>query len=315
MLIKKNIEIGIDVQNPINIFTDPENIKHILEDRYEGKCYRGCYIKKINRILRIGDCVINQDGSPNFGTIPVIMEVTAVAYAVGEIINGCVVQNKDKSGIIICSTDIASIMLLSNKSLESITKGQTISIRVAGVRYNQGSSKISINAIPYLFTNKPIIYKVNAITEKDKLLLDNVLERITTEEEEMSKLKKENPRAWETFDQLLYAYKEEQKTPAGARTLNILDIVSKGLDQKVIYLSRDPRINLSSPNVYGYVDEKFPEDSIKKYEVPTSNALLLLLEDYCAHLRTIREMINIYGTEEMLNSHRNLWQIFKKSKF
>lgn len=315
MIIKKNIETGIDIHNPINVATDPENIRHILVDRFEGKCYRGCWIKSVNKILRVGECVINQDGDPNWGTIPVIMEVTAVVFAIGEIINGCVVQNKEKNGAILLTTDIASIMLMSTKILDSITVGKTISIRVAGVRYNQGSVKISINAIPYLFTNKPVIYKIDEIAEKEKILFENILERISFEESEMNKLKKENPKAWETFDQLLYAYKEPQNSPAGAKIFNILNIAESGIPKEIKYLSRDPRINLSLPNVYGYSIEKFPPDSIQRFEVPSSNVICVLLEDYCAHLRTIREMISIYSTPEIIESHRALWQIFKKNKY
>lgn len=315
MIIKKNIIVGLDVLNPINIYTDSKNIKRILKNRLVGKCEYGCYIKKINKVIEDSDCIINQDGSPDFGSTSVVVEVTAIVYGVGEIINGCVVTNKDKNGTIICSTEIASIMLLSNKSLESITKGQIISIRVGSVRYNKGSEKISINAIPFLFTNKPIVYRISNITNDMKLLLTDVLNRISFEESEMKKLKSEKAKAWETFDQLLYAYKTEQTTPPGAKVLSIMDIVNKGIDKSIIYLSRDTRLNLSTPNVYGYDVEKFPEGSIKKYEVPTANVLILILEDYCAYLRTIREMIDIYSTEEVIGSHRNLWQIFKKSKF
>ena len=318
MIIKKNIEVGIDIQNCINIYTDPEIIKHILADRFEGKCYRGCYIKSINRILRMGDCLINQDGSPSFGTIPIIMEVTAVVYAVGEIINGCVVQNKDKNGIIICSTDIASIMLMSHKSLESITKGQVISLRVGNVRYNQGSLKVSINAIPYMFSNKPFIYKIGIINEAVKSMISDVLERISFEEGEMERLKSEKSKAWETFNSLLYAYKDEQKPPPGAKVFNLIDIAKGNVEKGVKYLSRDSRINLSSSNVYGYTSvqaDQIPNNAVIRDELQVSNVLIILLEDYCSHLRTIREMINIYSTEEMINIHRNLWQIFKKNKF
>lgn len=314
MLITKVIEVGINVQNTINIYTDEDNIKHILIDRYQGKCFRGCWIKSINKILMIGECIINQDGVPNFGTIPVIFEVTAIVYAMGEILNGCVVKNKDKSGIIICTTDIASIMLNAHKSLESITKGQIISLRVFGVRYNQGAAKVSINAVPFMFQEKPFIYAIGPITEGAKEMVANVLSRIEFEEAEKEKIMKDKPRAWDTFDQLLYAYKEEQKIPSGAKLLNIVSIAKSG-NAGVKYLSRDNRLNLSTPNVYGYSDvTTIPSGAIVRGEIATSNVLILLLEDYCAHLRTIREMIGIYATEELLIAHKNLWQIFKKNK-
>lgn len=314
MLITKVIEVGIDVQNAINIYTDDNNIKHIISDRYEGKCFRGCWIKTINKILRVGECQINQDGTPSFGTIPVIFEATAIAYAVGEVINGCVVQNKDKNGIIICNTDISSIVMNAHKSLESITRGQIISVRVGAARYNPGASKVSISAIPFTFQEKPVVYKVGPVTEKEREFLSAVYERIAFEESEVVKLKKDKAKAWETFDQLLYAYKEEQSTPTSARVINILDLVKKPLPPDIKYISRDNRLNLSTPQAYAYSSPQFPPGAILRSELPTANVLLILLEDYCSHLRTIREMINIYTTEEILTSHRNLWQIFRKNK-
>lgn len=314
MIITKIIEVGINVQNCINIYTDPDNIKQILADRYEGRCFKGCYIKKIEKIRKIGECVINQDGPPTFGVIPVICEVTAIVYAVGEIINGCKVMNRDADGILVCSTDIAAIMLAAHPAFESVVKGQIISIRVGATRYNVSATKIAISAVPYLFNKNPIIYKIGIITEPMRALLGNVFERIAFEEEETNRLKKDNEKAWNTFDQLLYAYKEPQKAPRDAILMNIKTIAQEAI--KVQYLSRDPRINLSTPVVFGYTTKSsFPEGAIVREDLPTANVLILLLEDYCAHLRTIREMIEIYHTEKLIADHKNLWQIFKKNKF
>lgn len=310
MIIKKNIEVGIDIHNPINVYTDNDNIRHILADRYENRCYKGCFILRINKILRIGECVINQDGSPSFGMIPVIMEVTAIVYVTGEVINGCVVQNKDAKGVIIASTEIASLILTSNKLLDSIVKGQIISVRVAAAKYTHGSPKVAVHAIPYLFTNRPYVYKLGPITEATKSLTESVRVRIAEEEKKINTIKKDKPMAWKTFDQLLYAYKEEQKAPPGATESNILEDKIPGL-----YISRDSRINLSQPLAYTYNDSKFPDGYITKFEVASDNVMLVILEDYCSQLRTVREMVDIYTTEELINSHRNIWQLFKKSKF
>lgn len=316
MIITKVISLGLDIHNCINIYTDPDNIRQILISRYEGRCISGCYIKEIGRILRMGECIINQDGPPSFGVIPVVFEVTAIIYAVGEIINGCTVMNRDKAtGVLICNSDIASIMVSHHPSITSITKGQIISVRVVAAKYNISSTKVAISAIPLLFSNEPMIYKVGAITDTAAAMLANVLERIKYEEEQMEKLKKEKLKAWETFDQLLYAYHEPQPTPKGAKLVDIKTLLKPGTGE-IQYISRDSRINLSTPNVYVYpVGSAFPEKARVRADLPIANVYIVLLEDYFSHLRTIREMIEIYSTEELLKEHRNLWQIFKKNKF
>lgn len=311
MIITKIIEVGINVRDTINLYTDPDNIRQIVSDRYEGKCFKDCYIKKINKILREGECIPNQDGRPDFGTISVTCEITAIEYAAGEIINGCVVKNRDKNNIIICTTDVASIMLAPNPLLESISAGQIISVRVGVARYVSTSNKISISAIPYLPTQEPIIYKFGQISAKDKPLFNDVLERIKNEEAIAEKLKKENSKAWSTFDQMLYAYKEPQSVPAGAVEININELITK----PPAFVSRDSRINLSNPIAYGYTAAKFPPNARVITNFPPATVLLLMFEDYCAHLRTIREMVSIYNTEEIILNHRNIWQIFRKRKF
>jgi len=312
MIIKKNIEVAVDISDPIGLYTDPNNILYILANKFEGRCYRGCYITKINRIIRMGDCIINQDGSPNFGILPVIMEVTAVVYSAGEVINGAVVQNKDKSGIITCNTDTACILLMGHTLLSSITSGQIISIRVRESKYSQGSDKISISAIPYLFANKSAVYKLGPLSSDFKVLAEGVMERITAEEEARDTLQKTKALPWRFFDNILYGYSTEQKPPPGATPVGIMDIIN-GV-KSPIYISQDERLNGSSAQVYAYTKEQFPEKSITLFEIPPDCVMLNLLESYCGHLRTIREMIEIYNTEALVASHRNLWQIFKKAR-
>lgn len=316
MLIKKVVEVGLDIQNCINVYSDADNIKNILAEKFEGRCFRGCFIKSVDKVIRRGECVINQDGEPTFGTIPVVFEVTAVVYAEGEIINGCTVNNKGSNGIIICKTDIADILLNSHKSLESIQNGQIISVRVGMVRYNQGAKKISVNAMPFLPNRVQVMYKITPPSIVKTELFNNVLQRIEFEEAEMTRLKTENIRAWDIFNQMLYAWKEEQKPPEGAKVLNIVKIAQTGLTDNVKYLSRDNRINGSQPLVCGYDAANAANIAdAKVYELGYENAILTLLEDYCSHLRTIREMVGIYSTPDLISKHNNLWLIFKKNKF
>jgi len=97
-------------------------------------------------------------------------QVTAIVYAAGEIINGCIVRNRDQNGILICSTDMVSIMMAPHPMLTSITKDQIISVRVGTVRYHTGTNKVAINAIRYLFDKTPLVYKIGPITSNDREL-------------------------------------------------------------------------------------------------------------------------------------------------
>lgn len=313
MLITKVIEVGLNIRDPINVYVDKNNILRILEDRLLKRCYRGCFIEKIIRVVKTTPCVINQDGSPGFGTIGVIIEVLATIYKPGEVINGCVVTNKDKNGIIICSTEKASIMLNAHSVLESVQRDQTISVRVGAASYKIGTPKIAVSAVPYLLNSTPIVFKVTPVT--NQALLEETIDRVKEEETTAAELKKSDEKLWNYFDMLLYAYKTEQKSPPGAKTFNIAELAINGVPNGITYISRDPRINLSTPQIYGFADlSSVPAGSVVKPNLEIDNVIILMLEDYYNHLRTIREMMKIYGNPAMIESHRNLWLIFRKSK-
>lgn len=311
MRVKKNIEIGIDIYDPINVYADSDVILHIVADRYENRCYRGCFILKVNKILRMGECVIAQNGGDSYGTIPIIIEVDAIVYAVGEIINGCVVNNKDKMNMIVCASQHANIILMSSTLMNAITTNHIISVRVVNVKYVHGEDKVSVSAIPFMFAPKPLIFKVGEYDNETVELIADVVSRIESEEEKMAVLKKKSA-AWKTFDTLLYAYAKPQKAPVGAKEYRLHDIV-KTKKFPALYLSRDSRINLSTDVVYGY--DKMPAiTAIVREDIAPANVMIALLEDYCGHMRMIREMIEIYSTEKIIANHRVLWQIYKKNK-
>jgi hypothetical protein len=314
MIITKRISTSINVNDCIGIYVDSDNILQYIVNKFQGRCYDGCFIKTVKRIVRMGECEINKDGFPDFGVLSITFDVEAVVYAVGEIINGCVVKNRDPNGILVCGTDIAHIMIAPNKLLDSINRDQYVSIRVGKVKYSIGVDKISICAMPYLPTSESIIYKMGPISNSARGLLSGVMSRITAEETEMGILISTNAVAWNTFNQLLYAYKEPQTAPDNATIVNIKELVNKG-KTSIGYLSRDSKIDLALPNAYAYdADATFGEGVNVVSNFPPQVVLLILLEDYCAYLRTIREFISIYSDSGLLISHTNLWKIYKKVK-
>ena len=320
MIVTKLIEIGLNIQDPIGIYTDLDNnVMNLLVDRYKNKCIRGCYITDINKIVKMSECVINQDGNANFGTMNVIFEATAVMYNVGEIIVGCTVRSKDKNGLVVLSTDYADIILSADKRLESISKDQQIMVRVDGVRYTLGAPKVAIKASSAFISKIPIIYKITIPIST--LTIDNVsdlISKIATVEDEIVEIKATNATAWEFFDQLLYAYKDKQADPAGATKVDLLDFINTNAEvttTQTLYVSRDARINLTTPSIYVYdTKETLPSNHHLVSILPTENVLVELLDNYYSFVRLVLDNINVYNTQKLLDSHKNLWVIYKDAK-
>lgn len=294
MKVIKVISTSIDILNCIAIYTDDSAIFKMVINRFEKKCYSGAYIEKVLRIVRQGECVINQYGAPTFGTLAVTFEAEVIVYRAGEVINGCTVDFKEsKSGNIICSTPIAKIMVKPNEMFNSVVKGQIISVVVQSARYNISSSVITVGATHFTFEVPPV-YKVGPLSEVPLGTLDNILEKIRDEEERYKKI---DPKARDFFNKLLNPHKGSK-----GDTNSVSDIKKI---QGPAYVSRSRQLTLADP-VVAIVDAA-PGTAVA--DLPTATVHLLLLTDYYDYLRTIREMTEIYNNEELLKSHVNLWRI------
>jgi hypothetical protein len=319
MIVTQIFEAALNIENCINLYTSPNIIEQIVTNRYERRCYRGCFILKITQIRKTGECIITQDGEPKFGTIPVIFEAQCLVYSVGEIVNGCVVKNRDPNGLLVCQTEYAAIMLMPGaQPTESITKDQIISVQVAAAKYSIGSDRVALCATLYLPNSAAVLYKIVPDTRVDVgELTADVMTRIAEEEAELESLR--SSRAWTFFDTLLYPFKIPQATPAGAKLIDMKTLTAPTTSlASFVYLSRDPAVRASTPSVCAYTGDKkivgeLARESIG-HKITFPNLVLLFLEQYCAHLRTLREMTAIYSDEKVFESHRNLWRIFQKVK-
>lgn len=318
MIIIKAVEVGLNIPNPIDVFSDIDgNLLSILVSEYENKCFRSCFVKRVIRVLERSECVIAQEGDACHGKMNVRFEVEAIVYARDELIHGCVVKNKDRSGVIIASTPYSSIFLNAHASTASISVGQTISVRVGSAVYKYGATSVSINAYPVAFSAAYNVYHVNkdSLNDEEMQLVKISLDRAKEEEALAADAKKKNAKGWEFFNKLMYAYKGDQSPPSKASAIQLVDIVTKNTGLAGYY-ARDPRILPTTPTAFRYAkagDIDDPESNLRR-EISPVNALIAMIEDYAASLRSVREMINIYNSDELLASHKNVWLIYMRAK-
>jgi hypothetical protein len=222
------------------------------------------------------------------------------------------VRNKDRKGYIVCDTETASVMMNPHPSVDSIRIGQMISVRVTDAAYIQGSHKISVSAIPFLQSHTAIVYRILPCPDDQKAAFDAtikpILEILRAEIAASDELSTSAPVAWNFMKDTLYSYTEHVSGPIEHDILSILTTTSG-------FVSRDPAIDLSTGKIYKYESTAPKGDRyIIKYHIPALNVVISILEDYIGFLRTMREMIEIYNSKELLDSHKNLWMIFRKNK-
>jgi len=307
MRVKKVLEVQLDLKNPIDIYANIEGslLSKLIAD-YENKCFRSCLVSKVIRIIKRSDCVIAQEGACVTGRINVMFEVEAVVYARDEILTGCVVKVKDKSGVIIASSPLATVFMNAHSTTASITVGQIITVRVGAPEYRHGESTITVNALPYLPTYAFHVYRVGELTPADKLLIQEQLREYNEELAASTAAKVAKPEGWKFFEKITYPYKAEQDTPAGATAVDIATAF-----ETPGYFSHDPRIGLK-PMLYRYAK---PTDAGAPYQQQLTSAMsaIALISHCTAALRAVREMNSVY-TEQSLNAHKNLWLSYMKAK-
>lgn len=302
MRIKTNIVIGLDIKDCIGVNADDAILFNIIAAGYEKTCYSGMYIEKLERIVAMSDCVINQQGNASFGTMSIVCEVTGIKYVEGEIITGCMIKNVSADAIF-ADTDIVSAFTKFVPKFESLTKGQIVPIRVGMTKYNQASNKISVNGTLYMPTRDFKIYSME-LGANDRLVCDESIKRAQAENERAKIMQATNSEAWKFFTQLLYPY-NKPNTSIGVIEQDLMTLINT---TGVVKISRDPRIELSRPIVYVYGDDAVADRSLNGSQV-----LVKILEDYCIYVQMICEMIDIYGGD-IAQSHKNLWLLYKKNK-
>lgn len=316
MIIKTTIEVGIDLNDPIGQ-CDDDHIKHILTIKYQGRCLREHYIHSIDRIIKRGEVIINQLSPTAFATLPIIVEVTAIVFMRGEIITGCLIKNiNDRAKFITCESQYANVILKQTPMFTSLQVGQYVTVQVGTAQYAIGAPKVAVNGIPFLpFTIQPI-YKITAnnIPIAQKLMKD-VRARIEYEESAAAEIKKTDPKIYAIFSSLVSAY----VTPPKVDPLLTCNISDSDRVATYKYITRDSRIHPTTPSVVAFNEmaeytKSKPHEGCNTIEVTFAEALIAVLEDYCAHLRTVREMISVYSTPELIKSHANLWNIYKMNK-
>jgi hypothetical protein len=284
----------------------------------------------------------------------IICEVTAVVFICGEVITGCKITGKDDGGSIICQVPLANIMVDVSPGTESLNVGQIVSVVVRAARYQIDSQTVSIVATLHGPNIYAPVYKLAPFGSADVAILSDVRARVEFEETARDELQKTQSKAWTFFAQLLYGYKTRREAPTDVTVMSLGELVLMGDGGRgsishrehpdnslppgdgstgsirsprtpgdgVMYVSRDPRMDLTTSSVYVHnaavnapaSQSKSVSTSITVDTLLPSNVLVTLYEDYCSQLRVIREMIDVYSTVDLVRSHQNLWKTYAASR-
>lgn len=314
MKITKIIEHCLNIPSPIDFYSHPDNPLVILKELFEGRCFKECLITKVLEIIEMSEMQIQSLGGIAPGSIRIKFKIEGIVYLTNEVINGCKVINKDKRTIL-AKKDNADIFILNTTLLESITEKNIIPVIVSKSLNKINSTSVALSGNLYL-PNKKLFginitgyYISDKNTQVDISRVESEIENMKYEEDQKDKLLKSNKKGYEFFRKVLYPYQEDKKP--SAETISIHKLI-KGQIPTGVWLVKEDIFDFDSDKISIYKD--LPEDYDKGPNYEINSILNIMIHEYSDNLRIIREMMDIYSTEELIQANTNLFKLFKKTK-
>jgi len=333
MRIKKQYESIINL-NSVELYLPDADVVILdkLRKIFEGKCYKSSLIFKIIRIIRRSSIHPAQNLTDGSGNVNVVFEAESIIYNENDIITNCVVKNVERSGELICKIDHAAIHIRGNVILRGIQIGQTIPIRVMGVRYSKGKDNITINATPYFHPMGFFLYKTDiALTKPTEETVSIISDLIQSAEVEETKFNDIDVKVREFFTNVFYPFNNKTVVKeAKFNQVNMVDdakrFIKGDTKENTMFVMRHPITDKSKPLIY-HVDESVFKGDLPKLQlldtkiydikiVRESYAQILInyLEEYIGYLRMIQELVETFDTEEKRQAHKNIWAIYNRIK-
>lgn len=317
MIITKRILISIDLGSCQAIYSPNRDdvIIRIAKDKLINKCFSGCYIISIEKILKKGDVRIVDNKLDGTAYVDVQLEVKAIVFACGkEILFGQPIERIENNGIIILKGALAAGLIAASPREREITKllskKQEIPVIVQKAMYAPNYAHITIYGLPYV----PEIphntyYRITSdLSNADTDNLEDLQSKIQEELELHSKLDKS---MYKFFEDLMYPYKTQQKfemSPLGSKF--------QPIDMKSVYQISDgyivqPTEVKNALRIYHCKEKKL--DGVFIVDSTLYAALFEILEQRYIYLLNLRGFVENYP-EPKFSQMSAYWKEINKLK-
>jgi hypothetical protein len=319
MTIKTKILFdNIQINDPVALFSGDVNaeLKNMLSRKYANKCYMSSLILSIIRIIRRGDCLVNQNAvnkqnaNPVFGYMYVEFEVECMVYNAGEIITGCVVHNTDDYLNIYCETSYANIYLKNSKYNSTIQTGQIISVVVENTVYDVLQEKFSVSGVIFVPTTYSFAYEISATSNPTDTLF-SLLDDLDLNNVDMTTV------AWKSFTELVSPYKKTTTFPEiKGKQIDFFEYIRNYQPtNQPKFILRTSTTGNTSTTIYLINNEAdLPEESTIIRGLSFDSMMIAIIGNYQNYINLIAGMCENYSNEEEIKRHSNLWRLYNSCK-
>lgn len=308
MQITKIFDIILTIDNINILFSNniESQIFNLIEQKYLNKCFLECFIIKINKIINRSLIESNQNDLNCSFSVCIQFEATCIIYNRNEVILNMRVKENVNNSIITEGNNIVA-MIKNNKDTDFLKKGSIIPIIVGKAKFKTGSNKITINSYPFIpIHNDKIYYKINTISDADKIQLqENIINYIVNEENIQDNIIKTNKNIWNYFNDLLYPLKNNLSNESKKKNKHV-DLLSFNFENSIVFFNDE--INLSEHLLcIDNTQDSYIEDS-------SYNILYNLLKQYYLYIKLLNELCIQYKSEDDINSNKDIFNLYIKYK-
>lgn len=156
MFIIAQYNVSLSIEACVAFYSNFEvNLRDRVRELYEGLCVNGCLIVHIHRIVRVGECQLNNTGNPSRGSLSVTFDARVVQYSRGDIIGGCIASETSSDRIPALTPSYAELIFARDieaardEALSVVSPGATMIANARIVCANPGAQRISVQASLY----------------------------------------------------------------------------------------------------------------------------------------------------------------------
>ena len=318
MITQKILETYLNLDDPNHIYSIDitKTCIEILTKKFINKCYKSCYILKINKIIRSSNIYVT-DSLDAKCIICVLFEADVIIYNESEIITGCKITKIEPHGRIYAESQYANIQMKQDHALSIYKEGYIIPVIARACRYYPNKEKISIAAFPFMpMFPENIIYSITDTSDLHQSHIEYLFASIDEENKKISKLTKNEMKAYDFFKKLLYPFKTEQKFESMPHIktaqfkkikFDTLTSVKSGL---ICYPIELPAID----QVFYTTEDPSKIQDILVVNDTLHNIIIKILNQYLLHLQAIYQLYTHYPDVKIISHYTEIWKMYNLLK-
>ncbi len=324
----KKLEDIISLE-PSELFKDQDvAIMAKLSKKYENKCWANAFIVKVVRILLKGPTEISKNRTDGSADINLQFEVECETFPAKSMIV-CKIEGINEDKLMCKFNENTIVTCLGRKTLISPKAGQYIPVIVDRAEYITSRSKVSIRAQPFMVERNinVTLYPAEEFTDVAIEILRNILAN------SVKLVDKSNVKF---ILDALYPYSEDPKKllrhyiSNDFSVMSLTEIANQIVSGKLKGVAAGcvishPVLPMQDATVFKLESKTVPKGSnvfkkegnltiTKSPETTFSEMLatrLLLTNNMIVMMNAMSE---IYKTEVLINSHKNIWESYNKLK-